>query len=46
MNIQVSVGVAHNKQIADLEEMIKRADKYLYKEKKQKEIIKNGKKNV
>lgn len=33
LNIQVSVGVAHNENVADLEEMIKRADKYLYKEK-------------
>lgn len=33
LNIQVSVGVVHNENVADLEEMIKRADKYLYKEK-------------
>jgi len=40
LNIQVSVGVAHNENVADLEEMIKRADKYLYKEKE----IKRGQK--
>lgn len=33
LNIQVSVGVAHNQNLVDLEEMIKRADKDLYKEK-------------
>ncbi len=46
LNIQVSVGVAHNKQIADLEEMIKRADKYLYKEKETKRDNKERKRKM